>query len=111
MLIYNRPKPFTYKAIEYLPPIRSEGIKSTWHFSLNMIKRCIPLFNHCQSNHDVETLLTKARVIGIDDKSDTESEEFVIRFRDRKAAHDFIDRLNDYIEKKWKLFSKTYDQK
>lgn len=111
MLTFNKPPSFTYKHIKYLPPIPAEGEGSMWFFNQDIKTWCSPLFTHCKDNYDIEALLLKARVIGLDDVSDTEAESLIINFSDRASAHVFIDNLTAYIDHKWKSFVTTFDQK
>lgn len=111
MLMFNKPPSFTYKHITYLPPCPKEGVGSLWSFTQNVKAICDPLFAHCKDNYDIEALLIKARVIGLDDVSDTEADELIINFPNREAAHLFIDNLMAYIDHKWELFITTFDQK
>lgn len=111
MLMFNKPPSFTYKHINYFPPCPSEGEGSMWSFIQNVQQICHPLFVHCKDNYDIEALLIKARVIGLDDVSDTEADELIINFPNREAAHLFIDNLTSYLDRKWELFLNTFDQK
>ena len=52
-----------------------------------------------EDNYEVENALVKARVIQRR-QCDSESCAFVANFKTKKAAHNFIDRLNKWVEER-----------
>ena len=74
-----------------------------WSFYNNMMDpKFQRFFGECGNNYDVEDLLTKARVIRVNNLKDSEYSAVGIYFRSEKAARGFIDRLNAYVESKTK---------
>ena len=57
----------------------------------------VPGLQHCEDNHEVTEVLKKARVIRT--TTDPEMCATWVYFKSLKAAHNFIDRLNEYIRK------------
>ena len=69
-----------------------------WYFSAAMISTCSPLFDDLDDNHEVEAVLRRQKVVRKNNRTDSESCEFVINFSTEKAAVAFIERLNDYLK-------------
>lgn len=63
-----------------------------------MISTCQPVFKQCQDNYDVEKVLRDAKVIRPPNRTDTELCALVVIFKTQKEGHDFIDRLNRFLE-------------
>jgi hypothetical protein len=74
--------------------------KPYWWFDCAMVSTCEPVFNHCDSNHEVESELRKAKVLRKNNRTDTEMCSLVVLFSSEKAGNNFIDRLNAYLESK-----------
>jgi hypothetical protein len=73
--------------------------KPYWFFDCGMISTCKPVFDKCESNHDVEKVLRKAGVIRKNNMTDTESSALVVLFSSAKSGEAFIQRLNVYLAK------------
>lgn len=71
--------------------------KPYWFFDCGMISTCKPVFDKCDSNHDVEKVLRKAGVIRKNNRTDTESSALVVLFSSASAGEGFIKRLNTYL--------------
>ena len=84
--------------------IRSFESGHFW-FECGMISTCCPLFDHCDSNHDVEDELRKNKVLRKNNSTDTESSALVVLFTSKKAGIKFVERLNAYLTKKELTFS------
>lgn len=109
MKVLKCPKLFKPKDINYLPPCEKENVGEIFWFSSDLIARCDPIFNHCDDNHEIEDLLTKAHVISIDDKPDSDFSELVVNFSDLTKGLSFIKRLNSYIMYRWQIFLLCFD--
>jgi hypothetical protein len=71
-----------------------------YFFEMAMISSCEPVFDSCDSNHDVEQILRKEGVLTAKNQTDTESCALVVLFSNRKSGEKFVDRLNTYLAKK-----------
>lgn len=69
-------------------------------FSEGMIGRCEPLFDELDGNYDVEDLLRAHGVIRKNQKTDTEYCCMYVYFSSLKVGHNFIKRLNAFLEKR-----------
>ena len=85
-------KQFSYSDINHL-----SGESHHW-FDCSMISTCAPAFDDCDSNHDVEDILKRAKVIHPKNLTDSESCALVIEFKSKKSGEKFIDRLNTYLK-------------
>jgi len=81
----------------------SFGDKHPFMFTCAMISACSPLFDHLDSNHDVEDLLIKEKVVR-GGSTDSEYCQMFIYFGTRKSGEAFVDRLNAYLQKLAKKF-------
>ena len=77
---------------------KSFGDKHPFMFTCAMISTCSPLFDHLDSNYDVEDLLIKEKVVR-GGSTDSESCQMFIYFSTRNAGEAFINRLNLYLQK------------
>ncbi len=102
-------EPFTNKDVVYIPAYPEEECPENWFFSVDMLTRCEPLFDHCEDNYDVEDVLIKAGVVGTDDTPDSETGEMVINFPNQEAGEKFITRLNAFLNLKYKQLARAFD--
>ena len=68
-----------------------------WYFTAAMVSTCAPLFDGLDSNHEVEDLLRKKKVIRKNNTTDSEYCQFFIYFSSVKSGMAFIERLNEYL--------------
>ena len=73
----------------------------TYYFDCAMISTFAPVFDQCEDNYDVESVLRNAKVIRTNNRTDTESCSLVVLFSSRSAGENFINRLNTYLQT-WK---------
>jgi hypothetical protein len=87
-----------YSALDNL-----EG-ETQWYFACAMVSshRSHGLFQECESNYEVEEMLRVAEVIREPNTTDSETCCMWVYFQTEQEGKDFIDRLNDYIEKRMK---------
>jgi hypothetical protein len=71
-----------------------------WYFDCAMVSTCEPVFDHCDSNYEVEDELRKAKVLRKNNRTDTEMCSLVVLFSSESAGNNFIDRLNKYLDDK-----------
>jgi hypothetical protein len=79
--------------------------KSEWNeewpytFTAAMISSCEPIFDACESNHEVEDLLRKKKIIrtGKGCMTDSESCQMFVCFKRKDGVNSFIKRLNKYL--------------
>jgi len=90
------PKQFDYEDVEEGYNVENEQ----WFFSTAMVSSCEPLFNDCYDNYDVRDKLKKAGVIDSTVEDDTESCQLWCYFNSKADGEGFVDRLNEYLEKK-----------
>jgi hypothetical protein len=92
----TKTKQFGYLSVN---DMQYDGKKVFW-FECAMVSACAPLFDHCDSNYEVEDLLRKAKVLHKRNQTDSESCALVVNFSSEKSAQKFIDRLNAFLVKR-----------
>ena len=90
-------KQFDYNSINKLD---YEDISHPYYFTCSMVSTCAPLFDGCDDNYEVESLLVKNGVITKGCERDSEMCQMFVNFKRKDAARRFIDRLNKYLNKR-----------
>jgi len=83
------------------------GEKEYWSIYEDMIETCPDVFGDCPTNHEVDEKLCKANVVLPKNRNDSESGGFCVYFDEKPAAKSFINRLNNYLDKKRKALEEA----